>query len=79
LRTTEPVAADQNAVEHIALERPVEQHAVVATTEVAEENPTQDKARASTPTRGDETTGTPPPSSAAEEEDKAPSLALTEE
>jgi len=34
---------------------------------------------ASTPTRGDETTGTPPPNSAVEEEDKAPSPVPTEE
>ena len=72
-RTTEPAAADQNLVEPIAPERPVEQPAVVAVTEVAEENPTQDMAKASTPTRGDETMGTPPPSSGVEEGDKAPS------
>ena len=57
----------------------MEQPAVAATTEVADDDPTRDRVGASTPTRGDETMGTPPPSSAAEEEDKAPSLALTEE
>ena len=47
--------------------------------EVAEENPVQDKARAGTPTRGDETVGTPPPSSAVEEEDNVPSPSPAEE
>ena len=75
-RTTEPAAADYNLAEPIAPEWPVEQPAVVAATKFAEENPTQDTARASTPTRGDETMGTPP-SSAAEEADKAASPALT--
>ena len=66
------------------MERPT----VVATAEVAEENPAQDKARVSTPTRGDETAGTPPPSSTMEEvvkvpspspaEEKAPTLALVD-
>jgi len=40
--------------------------------ETAEEDPAQDKAGASTTTRGDETAGTPPPSSVAEEGDKVP-------
>jgi len=57
----------------------VEQPTVVAAAEVAEENSVQDKARASTPTRGNETAGTPPPSSAVEEEDKVPSPSPAEE
>ena len=57
----------------------MEQPDVVATAEVTEENPAQYKARASTPTRGDETAGTPPPSSAVEEEDKVPSPSSAEE
>ena len=79
MRTTEPAAADDNATEHTVREQPVERPAVVAMVEVAEENPTQDKARASTPTRGDETAGTPPPSSVVEEEDKVPSPPPAEE
>ena len=57
----------------------MEQPTVVATAEVAEENPAQDKVRASTPTIGDETARTPPPSSALVEEDKVPSPSLAEE
>jgi len=76
LRTTEPAAADDNATEQTVRVQPVEQPAVVAMVEVAEENPTQGKARASTPTRGDETAGTPPSSSVVEEEDKVPSPLL---
>ena len=57
----------------------MEQPIVVAAVEVVEENPAQDKARASTPTRGDETAGTPPPSSMVEEEDKVPPPSLIEE
>ena len=45
---------------------------VVPMAETAEEDPAQDKAGASTTTRGDETAGTPPPSSVAEEGDKVP-------
>ena len=57
----------------------MEHPTVVAAAEVTEENPAQDKAKASTPTRGNETTGTPPPTSAVEEEDKVPSPSLAEE
>ena len=73
MRTTEPVVADDNAAEQTVREQPVERPAVVATAEVAEEDPTQDKAGTSTLTRGDETTGTPPLSSVLEEEDKVSS------
>ena len=38
----------------------MEQPAVVAATVVADKNPAPDETRASTPTRGDETVGTPP-------------------
>ena len=48
----------------------MEQPAVVSKAETVEEDSTQDKAGASTPTRGDETAGTVPPSSVAEEGDK---------
>ena len=51
----------------------------MTTAAVAEENPVQDKARASTSTRGDETAGTPPPSSAVQEEDKVSSPSPAEE
>jgi len=78
-RTTEPAAADHNAAEFTVCEQPVEHPTVVAAAEVTEENPAQDKAKASTPTRGNETTGTPPPTSALEEEDKVPSPSLAEE
>jgi len=57
----------------------VEQPAIVAAVEVAEENPVQDKARAGTPIWGDETAGTPPASSAVEEEDKVSSPSPAEE
>jgi len=57
----------------------MEQPAVVAVAETAEEDPVQDKARASTPTWGDETAGTPPPSSVAEEGDKVPTPPPAEE
>ena len=50
----------------------MERPAVVALTETAEENPAQDKAGLSTPTRGDETAGTPPSNRVAEEGDKVP-------
>ena len=78
-RTIEPAAADHNAAEQTAPEQPVEQPTVVTATEVADENLAQDRARASTPTRGDETAGTPPPSSATEEEVRALSPAPAEE
>ena len=76
MRTTEPAVSDDNAAEQTVREQLVERPAVVAVAEVAEEDPTQDKAKASTPTRGDETAGTPPPSSVVEEEDKVPSPLL---
>jgi len=57
----------------------MEQPAVVAMAETAEEDPAQNKVGASTPTRGDETAGTPPPSSVAEEEDKVPTPPPAEE
>ena len=57
----------------------MEQPAVVAVAETAEEDPAQNKAGASTPTRGDETAGTPPPSSVAEEGDKVPTPPPAEE
>jgi len=69
LRTTETAVADENAAEQTIREQPVEQPTVVAVAETTEENPAQDKAAVSTPTRGDETAGTPPPSSVAEEGD----------
>ena len=46
---------------------------------MAHEDPTRDRAGASTLTRGDETAGTPPSSSVVEEEDKAPSPTPVEE
>jgi hypothetical protein len=52
---------------------------VVAVADTAEEDPAQDKAGASAPTRGDETAGMPPPSSVAEEGDKVPTPPPTEE
>ena len=70
LRTTEPAIVDKDAVEQTTRERPVEQPVVVSVAETTEEDPTQDKARVSTPTRGDETERMPPPSSVAEEADK---------
>ena len=79
MRTTEPVVANDNAAEQTIREQPVERPAVAATTDVAEEDPAQDKARTSTPTRGNETAGTPPPSSVVEEEDKVPSPPPAEE
>ena len=79
MRTTEPAVSDDNAAEQTVREQLVERPAVVAVAEVAEEDPTQDKAKASTPTRGDETAGTPPPSSVVEEEDKVPSPPPAEE
>ena len=51
----------------------MEQPAVVATAGTAKGDPAQDKARASTPTRGEATAGTAPPSSIVEEGDKVPS------
>ena len=68
LGTTEPAVADKDTAEQTAREQLVEQPAVVAVADTAEEDPAQDKAGASTPTRGDET----PPSSVAEEGDKVP-------
>ena len=59
-RTTEPVAAKHNITGQTAPEQPVEQPAVVTVTEVADEDLARDRAEASTPTRGDETSGTPP-------------------
>ena len=73
LRTTEPVVADDNAAEQTVREQPVEHLAVAATVEVAEEDPAQYKAGASTPTKGNETAGTHSPSSMVEEENKVPS------
>ena len=78
-KTTKSAAADHNTMEQTALEQPVEQPAVVRAMEVADEDPARGRARASTPTRGDEAAGTPPPSSAAEEEDKALSPTPVEE
>jgi len=72
LRTTEPAVADKDAAEQTAHEQPVEEPAIVVVVETAEEDPVQDKAEASTSTRGDETAGTPPPSSVVEEGDKVP-------
>ena len=57
----------------------MEQPDVVTATEVADENLARDRAKASTPTRGDENAGTPPLSSVAEEEFRAPSPAPAEE
>ena len=72
------MAAEHNIAGQTAPEQLVEQPTVVTATEVAGEDPARDKAGASTPTRGDETTGTPLPSSVAEEEDKASSPAPVE-
>jgi len=55
LRTTEPAVADNDTAEQTAREQPVEQPAVVAMADTAEEDPTQDKVGPNTPTRGDET------------------------
>ena len=57
----------------------MEQPAIVTATEVADKDPARDRTEASTPTRGDETAGTPPPSSVTQEEDKAPSPIPVEE
>ena len=78
-RTPEPVATEQSVVRQTATEQPVEQPAVVATTEVADEDPARGWAGVSTPTRGDATVGTPPPSSVAEEGHEIPSPAPVEE
>ena len=79
MRTTEPAVADDNAAKETVCEQPVEQPVVAATAEVAEEDPAQEKAGASTPTRGNETAGTPPPSSVVEEENKVSSPPPAEE
>ena len=73
------MVAEQNVAGQTALEQPMAQPTAVPTTEVADEDPARDRAEASAPTRGDETTGTPPPSSVVEREDKAPSPALVKE
>ena len=78
-KSTEPAAANHNAAEQTVREQPVEQPAIVTAMEVADENLAQDGARESTPTRGDETAGTPPSSRAAEEEIRAPSPAPAEQ
>jgi len=70
LRTTESAVADKDAAEQTTRERPVEQPAVVSMAGTTEEDPTRDRAGASTPTRGDETERMPPSSSVAEEGDK---------
>jgi len=72
LRTIESVVANDNAAELTVREQSTEQTAVAATAEVAEEEPAQDEARASTPARGNETTGMPLPSSVVEEGDRIP-------
>jgi len=79
LRTTEPAVADKDAAEQTVREQPEEQPAVVAVAATAEEDPAQDNARASTPTRGDEIAGTPPLSSVVEEGDKVPTPPPAEE
>ena len=72
LGRTEPAVADKDTADQTGREQPVEQPVVVSVVETAEEDPAQDRAGAWTPTRGDETAGTPPPSSVAEEGDKVP-------
>ena len=72
LATSEPAVADKDAAGQTAREQPVEQPTVASVAETTEEDPTRDKARASTPTRVDETVRTPPPSSVVEEGDKVP-------
>ena len=67
------MAAEQSVAGQTATKQPVEQPAVAATTEVADDDPTRDRVGASTPTRGDATAGTPPPSSVAEEGHEVPS------
>ena len=73
------MATEQNVVGKTALEQPVAQPAAVPMTEVADEDPTRDRAEASAPTRGDGTAGTPPLSSVVEGENKAPSPTPVEE
>jgi hypothetical protein len=60
LGTTEPAVANKDVADQTGCEQPVEQPAVVPVAETAEEDPTQDKAGAWTPTRGDEIARTPP-------------------
>ena len=79
LGTTEPAVADKDAADQTGREQPVEQPAVVPVAVTAEEGLARDKARVRTPTRGDETTGTPPTSSVAEEGDKVPTPPAEEE
>jgi len=79
LGTTEPAVADKDAADQTGREQPVDQPAVEPVAETAEEDPAKDKAGARTPTRGEETVGTPPPSSVAEEGDKVPTPPPTEE
>ena len=79
LGTTGPTVADKNVTDQTGRKQPVEQPAVVSLVEAAEEDSAQDKAGARTPTRGDETTGTPPQSSVAEEGDKVPTPPPAEE
>ena len=78
-RTTEPEAAEQIVVGQTAPEQPMVQPATVPATEMVDEDPAQARAKMGTPTRGDETAGTPPPSSVVGEENKAPSPVPVEE
>jgi len=57
----------------------VAQPAAVPALEVADEDPARGRSKASAPTRGDGTVGTPPPSSVLEGENKVPSPAPVEE
>ena len=73
------MAAEQIVVGQTAPEQPMAQPVSVPATEMVDKDPTQVRAETGTPTRGDETAGTPPPSSVAREENKAPSRAPVEE
>jgi len=75
---TKPVTDEQTFTKQTAPEQPVAQPAAVPTMERVAEDPARDRAKTSTPTRGDGTAGTPPPSSVVEEKNKAPSPAPVE-
>ena len=78
-RTTELEAAEQIVIGQTTLEQPMAQPAAIPATEMVDEDPVQARAETGTPTRVDETAGTPPPNSVAGEENKAPSPAPVEE
>jgi len=78
-RTAEPAVVVENAAEQTTQEQAEEQPAVATTAESVEEDLTQVRTEASTPTRDDDAARTPPPSSVAEEGDKAPTPPPVEE